>query len=499
MDKQVNPYFSDYFQVNPETLAAYGAYNISLLSDLPLFVDPFLLFNSQKPEYQNLHQLIIKYLLFLREKSAGTVDAGLLEELFVFREVKENWLGFTVIGNDGSGLGPQFGRVLQQELHRALTSQAQGSVTRGSHLEKLCLIKPGVGKDNISDFTVNLIKQYLLEFTQRFALEHIAEGLRKEFVVPRVSFNYTTESWQPQRFTLPNFNGSFVLLTPRDILTKEDTWINHTELIEGFESILPAVQDEALRGRVNNYFRKILAENPPRRGRKGRRLEPTKKEREKAAVSTVQEFPELIDYYIRSKEDSGEQAVSVSRERVVESEEVYIELAKRMMGSLEAAGKFYGDAPNSYQATLARAKFLKHWIEDMEGWRVINGATGPHNEKSTQLLFSLVWYKSVFDYNREPNNGRGPVDGAASYGAIDKSLVEFKLASNNQLEHGLTKQISVYEAANQTKKKVFVILCYTAQELQVVQKVLTGLGYLDKEYIVVIDARSDNKLPASKA
>jgi uncharacterized heparinase superfamily protein len=36
------------------------------VSDLPLFIDPFLLFNSDKPEYQELHDGIIAYLRFLR-------------------------------------------------------------------------------------------------------------------------------------------------------------------------------------------------------------------------------------------------------------------------------------------------------------------------------------------------------------------------------------------------------------------------------------------------
>ena len=43
-------YFSDYFEVYPADLKAYGAYNISLINDLPLFIDPFLLFGSDKKE-----------------------------------------------------------------------------------------------------------------------------------------------------------------------------------------------------------------------------------------------------------------------------------------------------------------------------------------------------------------------------------------------------------------------------------------------------------------
>jgi hypothetical protein len=42
-------YFSDFFGVTRPALEKYGAFNISLLADPPLFVDPFLLFNSKRP------------------------------------------------------------------------------------------------------------------------------------------------------------------------------------------------------------------------------------------------------------------------------------------------------------------------------------------------------------------------------------------------------------------------------------------------------------------
>jgi hypothetical protein len=35
---------SEYFRVPPEKLETYGAFNVSLVADLPLFIDPFLLF-----------------------------------------------------------------------------------------------------------------------------------------------------------------------------------------------------------------------------------------------------------------------------------------------------------------------------------------------------------------------------------------------------------------------------------------------------------------------
>ena len=41
-------YFSDFFEVNPNELKEYEAFNISLINDLPLFIDPFLIFCSEK-------------------------------------------------------------------------------------------------------------------------------------------------------------------------------------------------------------------------------------------------------------------------------------------------------------------------------------------------------------------------------------------------------------------------------------------------------------------
>src|SRR6202521_4825290 len=150
--------FSDFFKVSQQAVEEYGAFDISLLADLPLFVDPFLLFNSKKAKYRELHDQMIDYLRFLREKSAAqNLDPGLIRAWYVFPEIKQNWLGFTLSGNDGRGLGKKFANALHLNLGQLFRSFGNEKITKGSHLEKLCLIGSGVGKDSISDFTNNLI------------------------------------------------------------------------------------------------------------------------------------------------------------------------------------------------------------------------------------------------------------------------------------------------------------------------------------------------------
>lgn len=57
-----NVFFSEWFDADAKKLEDYGALDISVVSDLPMFIDLFLLFNSDKPEYQALHESIIEYL-----------------------------------------------------------------------------------------------------------------------------------------------------------------------------------------------------------------------------------------------------------------------------------------------------------------------------------------------------------------------------------------------------------------------------------------------------
>ena len=167
-------YFTEHFRVDESALEAYGAFNVSLVTDLPLFIDPFLLFNSKKSEYRVLHDTIIDYLVFLRDKATSTtIDRGLLRYWYCFPEVKQNWFGFSRSLNGGTGLGIDFAEALHANLHRIFPDFGEEKITKGSHLEKVCLIQKGVGRDAISDFTTNLIKAFLCEYTQEFAARHL--------------------------------------------------------------------------------------------------------------------------------------------------------------------------------------------------------------------------------------------------------------------------------------------------------------------------------------
>ena len=107
-----------------------------------------------------------------------------------------------------------------------------------------------------------------------------------------------------------------------------------------------------------------------------------------------------------------------------------------------------------------------------------------------------MWFGTPSSVDAEVNNGRGPVDFKISRGALDKTLVEFKLASNRQLKANLAHQLEVYQKANATSKGLKVILFFTDAEYERVQGVRRELSLLDDDSIVLIDARP--KVSASK-
>lgn len=487
---EIAVYFSDYFDVDSDTIEEYGAVNVSLINDLPLFIDPFLLFNSENPDYQAIHSEMIKYLQFLQRQAqiTPTLSPGMRQAWFRFSEVKQTWLGFSQSGNAGRGLGDDFADGLYGGLTSVFKDFSEATITKSPHMEKLCLISPNVGRDKISDFTTNFAKKYLLEYTQQFAKEYIDEKYCRNVKVNRASFNWKTHSWQSGSYYLPFCNGDFVLLTPKEMLTRDDTFINRNDMLRNIEEIAFSIPDVALRFQLNQYFGDILE--------KGRKL--SKTEKDQYAEMFIKEHPELIDYYVKYKEDNQEQATSVSKENVRDVQFMFNTQIERLIDLLSNTTAFYQTVPDAHDEAKKRVLFLKHVIEDQEGYRLFYQHDGSpiKRESDLQVIYRLVWYGTQLDVNREVNNGRGPVDYKISFGKKNATLVEFKLASNSKLKQNLAKQVDIYKAASETERAIKVILFFTDSEYEKLCRVLNELDLSGNEDIVLIDARN-NKESAS--
>ncbi len=485
--------FSEYFGVDKKKLEKADFFNISLISDVPLFIDPFHLFYGEKKEYGALHDEIIKYLSFLRDYSVNLGGKPLsnadIDLYFRFPEVRQNWFGYSFIGNDGKGLGKKFANALNDNFFKLFATGTPG------HIEKLTLVTDRVGKDSISDFTTNLIHAYLAGLTEAFAKKQINKKHLKIFTIKKAEFDYKTKSWKHKSFSLPNFEGDYVLLTPRDLLTKEEAWINKDDFVSNFSDIPTSMPNGALRTQLINYFNAKLKEfSEIKIDKKGKAREVrTEKTRRLAAQATIAEFPQTIDIYIRRKEASGDKAAKISSEFVTETEDFKENQYTHFIGHIDG-GKA---SPTTLDEARERASYFKECIETELYVDFYDKDGNPASEDWVQRQFRYVWGGSLSDVYREPVRGPGKVDYVASKGAKDKCAIEFKLASSATLENNLQFQLEEYKKLNKAQHGLWIIVAFTGDDHTKVQLLIEKLK-LNAEDIILIDARKDNKLKPSK-
>jgi len=484
----INIHFSDFFGIAPVALEEYGAFNVSLIVDMPVFIDPFRLFASEKKEYQVLHAQIIQYLCFLRDycQANKQIDAGKMREYFCFPEVKNLYMGFSETGNKGRGLGKEFAELLYRCFTGKLRDFGNETVTKSSHLEKLCIIADGVGRDFVSDFSANLIKGYLLQFTEDFAKKYLASDRCEIRAVNRAYFDYVQKVWRDKEYYLPVYEDDYVLLSPRDMLTRDDTWISHRGLMRSFNRLPLTIGDAALRSRLSDLIESVCDSR--------RKISETAKRQ--AYQAFLEAHPEIADWYIKDQEDHKEEALQTLTERINETETIFVKETRAAVSELSDAG-FYDKALSSVEEARQKIGFFKTYIEDQDGYRLFYDKKGKRlSETHMHLAFRLLWYGSDKDVNREVNNGRGPVDFKISFGNGDKCVIEFKWASNTKLKSNLQFQSKTYAKANGTRNKLNVVLYTSKQELSRVNGILAEIGKVGDKDIILIDA-SNKKQSAS--
>ena len=136
--------------------------------------------------------------------------------------------------------------------------------------------------------------------------------------MPKVNFNYGTRTWGRAVYSLPRFENDYVILTPMDILTKDDTWISRSDIISQFRDVAESMANDQLRAHPNEYLARVLPETPK------------PKEYREAVARAVLRYPEFIDYYIQTKEENAEEASSEAQERTELVRRVFVENASRL-------------------------------------------------------------------------------------------------------------------------------------------------------------------------
>lgn len=494
--------FADEFDVKEEIIDKYGAINISLVCDVPLFIDPFLIFNSNKKEYQELHKSIIKYFYFLAKKAENKeMNEVEIKNWFTFKEVPNNWLGYSSNGNKGAGVSMKFGRKLCKNIKFALNNN---NISKDVHFEKFMLLDEGNGKDNISDITVCLIKDFLCKYTEEFAKKYISKDKCKEIFVDKVEFNYDTETFNAKRYYLPFLTdpNEFVLLTPKDILREEEQTINRKDLFEHFDDVLKAIDNESLREEINNYITKVIRNYECETLLSNQKII-SKDERKvelDAKKEIIKKYPEFYDYYVKFKENDGDDIKEKCKEETDEINDL-LKNAKILSLMFKEKSNSNDIITKAKDEAIYRITKFKEIIENEEGYKLLYyRGKQISNEDKLNRLFRFTKSDSTYKFDFETNNGRGPADIVISKGKDNQCVVELKLASNKRGLNNIFKQVDCYCKANECNDYVLVIFFFSEKEENNLKSWIKkeNLESRINKNIFSINCRNDDKPSASR-
>lgn len=285
--------------------------------DLPLGIDPFLLFKSRNATFSALHGIVLTTFNTAVD-ALRSGDVATAKYLFDFPEVSEIGLGYTQKGKRGSGVGSYLSRLIIETLNESPALMERGV----RHIEEMQLVSVGIAADRTSDIAANLIKQYLIEYTQKqCALWDIP--LHSGVPINHI-FDPERLEWYDDYTDLPisPVDNSPIILVPRRIV-RSLPWINY---------------DDYFRMEFSAYLRaKRVRKDNQLQG--NRTISKSYGKKEVTAVTRLE--VERIDRYVNLKEETASQAQPsenylIASERCPEAERLKQELTPITHGNVHA-------------------------------------------------------------------------------------------------------------------------------------------------------------------
>jgi hypothetical protein len=188
--------------------------------DLPLYVDPFLLWRSPSQQDNALHTA----LLISFNHQGGLASSG-KEELAVQNLITASECDEVGLGVSANRKGKRIGSATALEVLR-LFRQLEAYNQRGfTHIEEIQLFVDGISRDRISDIACSFLKSFLVDYT----IEHCIK-----LEIPRIKLRLPAlYEYREQRFVsnaivelpLNPLTGGPILFVPKRWL-RHIPWIN---------------------------------------------------------------------------------------------------------------------------------------------------------------------------------------------------------------------------------------------------------------------------------
>ena len=249
--------FTDYFGLAKKQ-HELDFVDIPLDGDTPLFIDPYAISKRKDLWSIRCHNQIVAYFQAVVD---SIINGDTEKAKYLLSGLKEpNEIGFGLskgVVSRGRGIG----REQSGWLYNALVDSSAVKTGFIKDIEDCELLIEGIDKDKISDMTTNIIKNRLIEYTQR---QCDLQGIKTQEVSSGLIWNEKTEKWESEYTRLPVCDGRKRILIPKAI-ARHGTEFNYREYYQHF--VLNFLQQEEFK--ANSSLVRTLKD--------GTKKEPTKK------------------------------------------------------------------------------------------------------------------------------------------------------------------------------------------------------------------------------
>ena len=424
MERNSKIFFSEEFNLK-DRMDEEAIFDPIINADSNYFINIKRLRETNIPEFSGAYDKINKYfwdigqLLLAANGDTNHVAYRAAIKLFDFSEVDGINLG-TSKGNPGKG----FGETLGEQI---VKSASEIVLTCSNHPEifhLLSLFEDNVGPDRISDMIATLVHDEIVKYTKR-AYDKL--GITEE--------KYSEYEFKNGIIINPYKRNKELLLVPINIL-------HEIPIARGWDDIeRVCTENEAIKQEMNELIRT-----------------------EWYKLTTSQK-KSAIKRQIFMKDSSLNKIINAYNESTLnecdimgDSENFIEKMAHKYRDTYPL---FLLETKDSYEATLEICNHFKKLIEECKGYELLYNGETARDEKVVQKALHMTAYyyclANNLDLSPEPNAGRGPVDFKISRGN-DKTVIEIKLTSNQDTIHGFETQIEEYAKAENTNKKVFLMI-----------------------------------------
>lgn len=440
--------------------AAIDFFDLNLLYDSRLFLDPFLLRRSLVEDEQLLFDRFGDFFRFAYDQAllVGSEEDAYdkLKNLLNFHEPKEIGLGYTEHSHDGAGLGPAFAKLLLEffigNSARRLVKE-EGLYPNGRFNPiTLQLFIDDLGPDGLSDITANIVMDYLIAYTQDQCKIH---GIPlKQLPLQQDGFNFEEMEWKgggyydlPENLTKP---GQAVVLVPKRFLrATEEAGDNIESKVRGILQ-----HDPQLTERFSSFLHKKISE---------------------ISTADIREVflqeGSVFRSYLESLYQTRTEPYNFERD-------IYKILAIKSYASFFEDKEFpleVNGCDQLLELTLEFVTIFKDQCAAADGWREMwklneNGDPArPQNEKVSGRIFrgmGMAYFHHLggVTFEAEVGTGNGPVDFKVVY--LDcRIVIELKKLSNASLKgdpplpgyiHGVKRQLPDYAYLSRATHAIYI-------------------------------------------